>query len=200
MKHFNSKCHWTPCQSNCTCHAGAKHPRKTCRSTYQQLFHSSSSSCICSIQTFLFCTFHGYVLRKPIQSGLTQHLGPEKSPLILHLNLFVKVEVARASWLSTGTHTYAVVFIFDPSSFSDSIHPSHWGPEGGRSGTADDTSRKQFTTHPTASAPQSLFLYARPMTIDVLHVPNIRHMWLFQTPTTWCHLCAGHICSLLLWF
>lgn len=32
--------------------------------------------------------------------------------------------------------------------------------------------------------------------MDVLHVPDIRLMWLFQTPATWCHLCVRHICSL----
>lgn len=48
------------------------------------------------------------------------------------------------------------------------------------------------TTEPFLCAPQ--------MTRDVLHVPNIRHMWLFQRRTTWCHLCARHICSLLLRF
>lgn len=45
------------------------------------------------------------------------------------------------------------------------------------------------------------FLCTTRMTIDVfLHIPDIRHMWLFQTPVTWCHLCVGHICSLLHWF
>lgn len=48
------------------------------------------------------------------------------------------------------------------------------------------------TTEPCLSAPQ--------MTIDFfLHVPNIRHMWLFQRRTTWCHLCAeAHLLTLTL--
>ena len=75
------------------------------------------------------------------------------------------------------------------------------GPEGGRTGAADKSSpEKKITTDPTASAAQILSSASPQMTIVVLHVPNIRHMWLFQRAMTWCHLRVGHICSLLLWF
>lgn len=55
---------------------------------------------------------------------------------------------------------------------------------------------------PSASAPQhrSFPLYYSNDDRRFLHIPDIRHMWLFQTPVTWCHLCVGHICSLLHWF
>lgn len=51
---------------------------------------------------------------------------------------------------------------------------------------------KSIRTEATVSAPHILSF--------LLHIPNIRHVWLFQRQTTWCHLCASHICSLLLVF
>lgn len=77
------------------------------------------------------------------------------------------------------------------------------GPEGGRSSTPDILpTGKKMARDPSASAPQhrSFPLYYSNDDRRFLHIPDIRHMWLFQTPVTWCHLCVGHICSLLHWF
>lgn len=98
--------------------------------------------------------------------------------------------------------THMLLTFFSPS-FSDPIHPSLRGPEGGRSGTADNAAAGQkIKNHhpPTSFSTTEPFLLSAPrMTIDFLHVPNIRHMWLFQRQTTWCHLCAGaHLLTLTL--
>lgn len=111
----------------------------------------------------------------------------------------ISSKVAHASWLSTG-NTYTLCFIFLLHPFqTPSIRPTEVQKVAG---VALLTTHQQKTIYntPNSFSTTEPFLFARPMTIDVLHVPNIRHMWLFQTPTTWCHLCAGHICSLLLWF
>lgn len=72
--------------------------------------------------------------------------------------------------------------------------------EGSRNAAAADTSTKKENDHRPNSFSTTDPLSAPRMTIDILRVLDIRHMWLFQRPMTWCHLCVGHSCSLLLGF
>lgn len=57
--------------------------------------------------------------------------------------------------------------------------------------------KKESTIHPTASAPQNLSSLLFKWRLTFYTSPTCVF---FQRRTTWCHLCAGHICSLLLCF
>lgn len=120
---------------------------------------------------------------KRFPSCCVQHLSAEKSPITLFL---------KSYYWQFGRGRFHTRTLLTSHSFSDLIHPSHWGPEGGRSGTADNVPAEKklpicITNHSTASAPQ-VFPHCSPND-DGLFTSDtcvLFHRW-----TTWCHLCVG---------
>lgn len=96
------------------------------------------------------------------------------------------------------TQTYCWLLPFLSPSLTQSIRPTEVQKVAG---VALLTTHQQKANYnpPNSFSTTAPFLPAPWMTKDILHVPNIRHMWLFQRPTTWCHLCAGaHLLTLTL--
>lgn len=129
--------------------------------------------------------------------NLRPHLNTEKTSLILETNAVSVICTYLYEIYCKNRQTDKFCFFFLLLTLS--IHPTEVQKVAG---VALLTINEENTNYnqPNSFSTTEPFLSAPRMTIDLLHVPNIRHMWLFQRGTTWCHLCAGHICSLLLWF
>lgn len=176
--------HRTPPQSNCILYVDAQHP--TCC-----IFFWPSMSFHSFAHPFkLFCIVFKWNFARTWDRSQRSCIWQMWKVTCMYLP-------DKVNWTSTRMPSTSVFF---PPSFSGPIHPSQESPEGGRSGTADDAPAENRLQPAQQLQHQRAFpLY--PSNDDTRFTCHQHQTHVaFQRQTTWCHLCAGHICSLLFQF